>query len=1031
MLRQVTCPQGHHWQLSADEPTEATLAPATCPVCGTTVDLAGKTPPDAGASRTAISSPPAASDPYATWETTSPGTLPSLAPTLSPTKAGGGYRAVVSGYEILGELGRGGMGVVYKARQLALNRTVALKMILAGGHAGPQELARFKAEAEAVARLQHPNIVQIHEVGEADGQPFFSLEFVEGGSLDRKLAGTPQPAGDAAALVETLARAVQYAHERGVVHRDLKPGNVLLQREPHGAPPVGLGTPKITDFGLAKRLDTPAGQTSAGATLGTPSYMAPEQIMACPGAVGPPADVYALGAILYELLTGRPPFLAESAWDTLAQVTSEEPVPPSRLQPKVPRDLETICLKCLHKEPRQRYAAAVALADDLHRFLAGEPIRARPTASWERGVKWARRRPLVAGLLAALVLVTAVGFGLVTWKWQEAEANAAAEAAARADAERQKEAEARARKDAEDARRLAEVREQEAEVQRREALKQQGLAEKRARAIDEAMDKLAEAVDGFFTGLSESKVFRKLGLEELRRGLLGWARPFFALYARHKNADPRERGRLAGAYYRLAYYTDESGSREEAAGLYRQALAVYEELAASKGGPDVRAEVAGCHARLALLYVATGKTEEAEAAHAKVLALRERLAVDRPDLPARRAALAQSHNDLGALQFAARRFDLAEKSWETALAIRRELAAVGTASPAYQYAVAASLGNLAALYRLTRRGKEAEASWKAALATTERLAAAHPEEDDYQEEVAANNNNLAALYLDGWRYAEAEACWNRALAIHQHFASAHPAVTRYQSLLASTWSNLGVLYAHTRRFGQAEAAHRKALALRAQLVRGHPTVADYTLNLVASHVNLADAVRTAQPEASLADYDKAVQTVEAFLKGHPKNTRGRELRARALGGRAEALSQGGRHAEALAAWDRALAAAPEKSEALLRAGRALTLARRGQHAQAAAAVKALLPGEGLSPQTVYTFAQALAAASGAARKEPQLAAAEKDRLAGQYAADALDLLAALHRAGYLRVAVHVEALRADAEFAPLRGHADFNRFLGK
>jgi hypothetical protein len=301
------------------------------------------------------------------------------------------------------------MGVVYKARQTALNRVVALKMILAEDHASSQALARFRREAEVIARLEHPNVVQIHEVGEHQGRPYFSLEFCAGGSLAAKTDGTPWPAGRAAELVEVLARSVQAAHQAGIIHRDLKPANVLLTAD---------GVPKVTDFGLAKRLgagpDCGAAQTATEAILGTPNYMAPEQARGQSSQVGPAADVYSLGAILYELLTGRPPFRAATAWDTLAQVISHEAVSPRRLQPKVPRDLETICLRCLHKDPHKRYEAAQDLADDLARFRRSEPIRARPTGTIERVRKWARRRPALAALcgagLAALVALWGVVF---------------------------------------------------------------------------------------------------------------------------------------------------------------------------------------------------------------------------------------------------------------------------------------------------------------------------------------------------------------------------------------------------------------------------------------------------------------------------------------------------------------------------------------------------------------------------------------------------------------------------------------------
>jgi hypothetical protein len=332
----------------------------------------------------------------------------------APYVAGSAEPPTVPGYDILWELGRGGMGVVYQARQVALQRTVALKMVLSGGQAGPKELARFRAEAEALARLQHPNIVQIYDVGEAAGRPYFALEFVAGGSLAQRLQGKPQTVRPAAQLIETLARAVHAAHVCGVIHRDLKPANILLETiaTDHGPRTTDYGLPKVTDFGVAKCADPEAsdarGPTVTGELLGTPSYMAPEQAMASRQPVGPAADVYALGAILYELLTGRPPFTGESPLATVLQVLHNAPVPVTSLQPGVPRDLETICLKCLRKDPRKRYASALELADDVQRFLRDEPIRARPVAAAEVMWRWVRRHPLAAGLLAAGLLVPLV-----------------------------------------------------------------------------------------------------------------------------------------------------------------------------------------------------------------------------------------------------------------------------------------------------------------------------------------------------------------------------------------------------------------------------------------------------------------------------------------------------------------------------------------------------------------------------------------------------------------------------------------------
>jgi formylglycine-generating enzyme required for sulfatase activity len=317
-----------------------------------------------------------------------------VAPRSVTAASTGGALPAVPGYTVLGVLGRGGMGVVYKAQQTALRRVVALKMILHGDHIGESERRRFQSEAEAIAQLQHPHIVQVHEVGEHNGLPFFSMEFCSGGSLEDQLDGTPWEPQRAAALMQTLAGAVQAAHRAGLVHRDLKPGNVLLTAD---------GTPKVTDFGLVKRLNVEP-QTHTGAVVGTPSYMAPEQAGGSSREIGPAADVYALGAILYELLTGRPPFKAATPMDTVLQLLVADPVAVRTLQPKTPRDLETICHKCLAKEPHRRYASASALAEDLRRFLAGEPIQARPAGRLERAVKWARRRPAAAALLGVTML---------------------------------------------------------------------------------------------------------------------------------------------------------------------------------------------------------------------------------------------------------------------------------------------------------------------------------------------------------------------------------------------------------------------------------------------------------------------------------------------------------------------------------------------------------------------------------------------------------------------------------------------------
>jgi tetratricopeptide (TPR) repeat protein len=331
--------------------------------------------------------------------------LPPRAPSKPPVD--------LPGYEILGELGRGGMGVVFKARHVALKRLVALKMILGSGLAGSQQLLRFRKEAEAVARLQHPNIVQVFDVGEHDGNPFFSLELVDGGTLAGKIDGSVMAPRAAAGIAETLARAVHYAHERGIVHRDLKPANILLMKD---------GTPKITDFGLAKHMDQGDHTTRTGVIAGTPAYMAPEQATGRSDQFGPCTDVWALGVILFELLTAKLPFAGSDSMDVIYRVANEEAVSPRSFQPGLPKDLEVITLKCLNKKSADRYPSAAELADDLRRFLQHEPIRARPTSAGERLVRWVRRHPALTALSASLLLAISAWGVVVAARYRDAQA---------------------------------------------------------------------------------------------------------------------------------------------------------------------------------------------------------------------------------------------------------------------------------------------------------------------------------------------------------------------------------------------------------------------------------------------------------------------------------------------------------------------------------------------------------------------------------------------------------------------------------
>jgi WD40 repeat protein/tRNA A-37 threonylcarbamoyl transferase component Bud32 len=331
----------------------------------------------------------------------------------------------VGDYDILAEVGRGGMGVVYKAWHRSLHRLAALKMVLAGEFASPTQELRFQLEAELAARVRHPNIVQVYEIGSYEGRPFLALEWAEGGSLANRLEGKPWPPREAASLIETLARAIDVAHGEGVVHRDLKPANILLSTEDSqdksAAGDLQAAVPKVADFGLAQMTEGGQTMTQSGLLVGTPGYMAPEQAGGKRAQVGPATDIYALGVVLYQLLTGQLPFERDSTLELLRAVTSDEPPRPRHLQPRVPRDLEAVTLHCLEKEPGRRYATALALAEDLRRFLNGEQVMARPVGAPARLVRACRRRPLVALLLGLLTVSLFGGLGGVTWKWLEAD----------------------------------------------------------------------------------------------------------------------------------------------------------------------------------------------------------------------------------------------------------------------------------------------------------------------------------------------------------------------------------------------------------------------------------------------------------------------------------------------------------------------------------------------------------------------------------------------------------------------------------
>jgi tetratricopeptide (TPR) repeat protein/tRNA A-37 threonylcarbamoyl transferase component Bud32 len=583
-----------------------------------------------------------------------------------PAPAPNGW-PTIPGYEILGELGRGGMGVVYKARQLRLNRAVALKMILAGDHAPAEAAIRFLAEAESIARLHHPHIVQIFAFGDHDGRPYFEMEYVDGGSLAERLGGGPWPAREAARLVETLARAIHAAHRSGIIHRDLKPANILLSSE---------GVPKIADFGLAKCLDTETGLTRTELIVGSPSYMAPEQAGGNAAAVGPAADVYSLGAILYELLTGRPPFQAPTVLETLEQVRSAEPMAPTRLRRKLPRDVVTICLKCLEKGPARRYPSAAELAEDLRRFEAGEPIRARPVGGLERLGRWCRREPAVAALALAL-LAGLVGVASQWWRAEE-HLKDAVHQHRRAEghleeARRQRErAEENARKQVEANRALQSANDRERTARRR--------AQERFVAAMKALGRIEDITQ-------DAALLREPHLEGLRADLLQAALGFYKQLQEslEEDASPGARSQLSEAYARIAQITWELGRQDEALATHRRALALVEQMAAARPAePDVRFALARSHTRIGFTLRTTGRPAEALDSYEKALGMQEELARAHPGNARYQEVLSWTLSNLGVIELELGRPAAAVALHRRAIAIHESLVSRYAAQAQYR-----------------------------------------------------------------------------------------------------------------------------------------------------------------------------------------------------------------------------------------------------------------------------------------------------------------------------------------------------------
>ncbi|HTU92076.1 MAG TPA: tetratricopeptide repeat protein [Gemmataceae bacterium] len=720
-------------------------------------------------------------------------------------------------YDLLEELGHGGMGIVYKARDRHLNRLVALKMIRHGSQADSAQLLRFQSEAEAVAQLQHPNIVPIYEIGRYNDLPYFTLELVASGSLARKLRNGPLPAQAAAQLLEQLAQGMHAAHQRGIVHRDLKPDNVLLAED---------GTPKITDFGLAKRVEVGEGLTVSGVIMGTPSYMAPEQARGKSKSqeVGPAADIYALGAILYEMLTGRPPFRAESILDTLQLVLHDEPVPPTRLQPRLSRDLETICLKCLRKEPGQRYESALALADDLQRFMAGKPIKARPIGRLRRLALWARRAPMTAAMLGAFLLALLSGLTASSLLWWRAE------------------------------------------VHFREAQRQYGRAE-------ESAGDARAAVEQMLSEVGEERLKNIPEMEPVRRALLEKAAAFYEKFLRERGDDPTIREEAARAYRRVGFVNQQLGRLQESEAAYLQSLALGRQLAEdAPGDPRYRHSLATTYfAGLGVLYLKSHQYDKAEAPVRAGLELLESLTAEFPDVAEYQKDLAECYNTQAVLCLETRQLKRAESAHRNCLNIRGQLARTQPGVADYQYMLAASHNNLGLVYRELGQYDRAEKAFHDALAIWDVLARDHPGTLSYREAQGVGHENLGWLYLHYLSQpAKAASALQESLKIRERLAREHPTLIDYQSNLAQTYQALAMTYRNMGQTAKAEEMYRKLLQILEEPPLPWPDAPKYRHNLANTYHSLAWYYQTVRKmDKAESFYDKTLAIRRQLANEHP------------------------------------------------------------------------------------------------------------------------------------------------------------------
>ncbi len=1000
-----------------------------------------------------------------------------------PVDAKGTIPTQLGEYRIVREIGRGGMGVVYEAEQGSLGRRVALKILSTSALLDPSHVKRFRQEAMAAARLHHTNIVPVFGTGEQDGVHYYAMQYIDGRGLDAVLrevkrlrAGTPQAvatlhpdsaptgvlpnsivtgqfaavtpsyeqkapevsgssgngdtatsitcadasstsSGDLRAYFSSVARigvqaadALAYAHAQGVLHRDIKPSNLLLDAH---------GTVWVTDFGLAK-ADDAANLTHTGDVVGTLRYLPPERFA---GQSTPRGDVYALGLTLYEMLTLRPGFTAPDRGQLIHQVTQEEPARPRQIDRRISRDLETIVLKAIAKNPEGRYRTVRELAEDLRRYLEDRPIEARRTTSWEHFRLWCRRKPALAAVSGVALLSLLTGLVLVSWQWWRAE-------------------------------------------------KQYTRAENHRR-------KAFAAVDRMLTRVGDVQLRHVPQMEAKRRQLLEDALEFYQEILQEDTTDPAVRLEVGRAYARIGDIHYWLGRPDQAEGAYRQGRALIEQLTIEfPRNSENRFALATVHRAMGISDENRGQSASGEANHLKCISLLAELDREQPANQEYRRALSQSHLALGNLYSGTTQFAKAQAEFLSSVTIEEQLIRDHPGVPDHQQTLAKGLlalarvylhngreteaeeaflkaiaawdeavrdqpdnneylatfaivhQNLGLLYRQLGRLEKAETAYAKSLTVWQQLTRLHPQIPVYKFDLGAAHQNMASLYRAMSRNKDAETAFENALAIQEPLARAHPDIPDYRLALGQTYNNLGMFHARVGQVAKAETAYEQALATHGELHRSHGENLKFAVNLAGSCVNFGDFLRSnGKLELAIERYSQAIETFEDALKREPRHDQSRAGLFGAHWGRATARVQAEHLDKANADWRRAVDLSEGQLNITMRIYRPLPLAYLGDHTRATREAETILAETKVEVGVLFDYACVYGLCSAAVWKDTELTSAEREHLSERYALRAMEMLVRTRNVGRYKDPKRIEGLKKHGAFEPLRSRPDFQKFV--